>query len=287
MNRGCTIEIFLVDGDPASICKYTYKNRTILGYKVPRTKLDEAKYIAALKQTGVYFLFGTDDSTGSPLVYVGQAVHRQNGEGLLNRLIEHRRSKDYWTHAVCLTTTDDTLGPTDISFLENRFVTIAKEAGRYEVKNNVVPNIGNTSEETECALEEYIDFAKILMAGAIGEKVFMPLLTEAAPSSDPNPAPSTPLFCTRKETNAVGFRTADGFVVKSGAMISPKMAASCPDYTKKLREQYKEKIDAGFRTTEDILFTSPSSAASFVCGGSVNGNEVWKTESGVPLKDLD
>lgn len=100
---------------------------------------------------------------------------RQNGEGLLNRLNEHRRNKDYWAHAVCLPTTDDSFGPTDISYLESRFVTIAKESGRYIVKKGNLPNIGKVGEETECALEEYIDYAKILMAGAIGEKVFVPV----------------------------------------------------------------------------------------------------------------
>lgn len=188
------------------------------------------------------------------------------------------------THAVCLTTTDDTLGPTDISFLENRFVSQAKEAGRYEVKNGNLPNIGNVSEETEWVLEEYIDFAKILMASAIGEKVFMPLRT-AAPTAEPAAEPdSIPLFCTRKETNAVGYRTADSFVVLKGAMITPKLTTSCPDYTRKMREQYAGKIDAGFRTTEDILFPSPSSAANFVCGASCNSNDTWKTEDGKLLK---
>lgn len=65
-------------------------------------------------------------------------------------------------------------------------------------------------------------------------------------------------FCDRSET------AADGFDVLKGAMINPKLTASCPDYTRKTREQYAGKIDAGFRTAEDILFQSPSFAANFV-----------------------
>lgn len=67
-----------------------------------------------MKQTGVYFLFGTDEESGKELIYIlGQAGVRKNGDGILCRLQEHKRNqeKDYWTEAVAITTTDDTFGP--------------------------------------------------------------------------------------------------------------------------------------------------------------------------------
>lgn len=41
---------------------------------------------------------------------------------------------------------------------------MAIEAGRYVVKNGNDPNPGNITEETESELEEFIDYAKIVMA---------------------------------------------------------------------------------------------------------------------------
>ena len=99
MASGKTINLFLIDGDANGRIKCTLANWTGVTYKIPRTMLEQAKSIHLLNQTGVYFLFGSSDETGDPLVYVGQAGIRKNGQGILCRLDEHRRNdkKDYWT----------------------------------------------------------------------------------------------------------------------------------------------------------------------------------------------
>lgn len=63
-------------------------------YKIPRTELYKCKERDDLKQSGVYFLFGTSDETGKGVVYIGQAGARKNGEGILNRLQEHKRNPE-------------------------------------------------------------------------------------------------------------------------------------------------------------------------------------------------
>ena len=77
------------------------------------------------------------------MVYIGQAGARKNGEGILNRLQEHRLNpnKDYWTEAVAFTTSNNTFGPTEISYLENRFCNMALQAQRYEGKNALEPTM--------------------------------------------------------------------------------------------------------------------------------------------------
>ena len=42
----------------------------------------------------IKFLFGISDQTGENMVYIGQAGARKNGEGILNRLYEHKRNPD-------------------------------------------------------------------------------------------------------------------------------------------------------------------------------------------------
>lgn len=138
---GKSINLFLMDGDPNGRIKCTLANWTGVAYKIPRTMLDEARNIDALKQTGVYLLFGADPTTDEPVVYIGQAAARKNGLGILNRWEEHKRDtdKDWWNEAVALTTRDNSFGQTEISYLENRFRNMALEAGRYQVMNGNDP----------------------------------------------------------------------------------------------------------------------------------------------------
>ena len=79
--RGKSINIFLMDGEPTGRIKCTLANWTGVAYKIPRTALDLCKERDDLKQSGIYFLFGTSDQTGNNVVYVGQAGARKNGEG--------------------------------------------------------------------------------------------------------------------------------------------------------------------------------------------------------------
>ena len=284
MPRGKSINLYLMDGDVNGRIKCTLANWTGLAFKIPRTSLDTCKDRDELKRTGVYFLFGKDDQTDKNVVYIGQAGVRKNGEGILNRLIEHNRNpkKDYWTEAIALTTSNDSLGPTEISYLEHRFCQIAIEANRYEVKNGNDPTPGNPSEEKQSELEDFIDYAKVIV-GTLGHKVFVPLVSVGLDSSEGG----LELFCTRSDSKAIGIRTSDGFVVKKGSVISSKPTKSCPEYVIKKREQYKAQIDANYMLLEDVLFNTPSGAAAFVCGSSANGNVEWKNAYGVPLKDLE
>ena len=163
-NRGKSINLYLMDGDASGRIKCTLANWTGVAYKIPRTDLDKCKEREDLKQSGVYFLFGTSDETGKNIVYIGQAGARKNGEGILNRLYEHKRNpeKDYWTEPIVFTTSNNSFGPTEISYLENRFCNLALSVNRYEVKNGNDPTPGNITEEKESEMEEFIDYAKII-----------------------------------------------------------------------------------------------------------------------------
>jgi hypothetical protein len=91
--RGKSINLILMDGDPSGRIKVTLANWTGVAYKIPRTELEKCKDMDILKQSGVYFLFGTSDDTGDDVVYIGQAGARKNDEGILLRLQEHKRTQ--------------------------------------------------------------------------------------------------------------------------------------------------------------------------------------------------
>lgn len=80
-NRGKSINLYLMDGDASGRIKCTLANWTGVAYKIPRTDLDKCKEREDLKQSGVYFLFGTSDETGKNIVYIGQQGHGKMEKG--------------------------------------------------------------------------------------------------------------------------------------------------------------------------------------------------------------
>ena len=290
--RSKTINVFLMDGDPTCKIKCTLQNWTGIAYKIPRTMLEDCKegekdIVKHLKQTGIYFLLGEDTNTGDKAIYVGQAVSRKNGEGLLCRLLEHKRNMkekywNDWNEVIVFTTQNDSFGPTEISYLENKFTNLARNAGRYDVKNGNDPNPGNITEEKESELLEYVDYARIII-GMLGHKVFEPLVKS-------NPITNkvdSPIFYFKGKLKATGIFTNEGFVVLKGSSINPKLNPSAHKFTIKAREMNKNKIDENYVLLEDVLFTSPSAAAGFVGGSSLSGNAMWATNDGKSPKDIE
>jgi hypothetical protein len=239
----------------------------------------------------VYCLFGISNETDENIVYIGQAGARKNGEGILYRLQEHKRDseKDYWTEAIVFITSDNSFGPTEISYLENKFCKLATESKRYVVKNRNDPPLGNITKEKECELEEFAEISKMLM-GTLGHKVFEPLAPKKPVLTETNNALGISDYVfhvAQSGCNANCKITAEGCVVLSGSAIRKDVVKSCPDYIKKLREKYKKNIDNNDVLKIDLLFNSPSAAAGFVIGGSANGKTAFITEDGKTLKDIE
>lgn len=293
--RGKSIQLFLMDGEASGRIKCTLANWTGVAFKIPRTELDKCKDRDDLKQSGVYFLFVTSDETGKGVVYIGQAGARKNGEGILNRLQEHKRNpeKDYWTEAIVFTTSNNSLGATEISYLENRFCNMALAANRYEVRNGNDPTPGNITEEKESEMEEFIDYAKVIM-GTLGHKLFEPLGKPIVNVSESNindavqGAVGLHLARNIKKVGRIeadGVQTTEGFVVLQGSHIASVDDNTIPAVIKERRK--KANIDENGILQEDMLFTSPSYAAMFVIGKSANGLTSWKTSNGKTLKSLE
>lgn len=285
-----SLNIFLIDGTSTGRIKCTMQNWTGVAYKIPRKELENCidnggDIVQHLKQSGIYFLLGANEGTGIPTIYVGQAVTRKNGEGILLRLLEHKKNDKekyhpYWNEAIAFTTTNNSFGPTEISYLENRFTNLAKEANRFEVNNGNDPNIGHVTEEKKCELEEFIDYAKIIM-GVLGNRVFEPLIVEKESKT-----PNIIFNYQSKSYNAHGILTNEGFVLLSGSDISYDINPSAKDTTIEKNRKLHQTVISNHKTTKDILFTSPSAAASFVSGSPASGNALWKTDDGKSPKDF-
>ncbi|MDR2162905.1 MAG: DUF4357 domain-containing protein [Clostridiales Family XIII bacterium] len=176
-----------------------------------------------------------------------------------------------------------------LSYLENRFCNLTIATKRYIVKNGNDPSPGHITEEKESELEEFVDYAKIIM-GTLGYKVFEPLLQMAPTATDADGVVSETgavFGINRSGTDAKGMLTSEGFVVLAGSVIRKELVPSASDSIKASRENNKESVDESGIVTKDILFRTPSGASAFVLGAPTNGNVEWKTADGKKLKDIE
>lgn len=291
--RSKNINMFLMDGEVTGKIKCTLSNWTGVIYKIPRIQLGDLKSRDEMKQSGIYFLFGRDEDKQKDVTYIGQATTRKNGEGVLLRIQEHTRDThaDYFNDVIILTTQNNSFGPTEISYLENKFTQLAKEAGRYIVKNGNDPNPGNVTEEKESELDEIVENT-LMIIGTLGYRVFVPMTKEV--SQDLTDNHSTYLYLKRKTKKsnkvieATCERTTEGFVVLEGSQVEIKDSPYLPASLKELRQNLiASRVIQDGVLREKQLFSSPSYAAAFLLGMQTNGRTDWKDQDGRTLKELE
>lgn len=93
---GRTIQIYLPDGNATGIRVAELTTRTVLAVALPKTELTRFFERPESQHIGTYFLFGGDDESSKPIVYIGQT------EDLRQRLRNHDSNKEFWSHAVVL-----------------------------------------------------------------------------------------------------------------------------------------------------------------------------------------
>ena len=291
--RSKNINMFLMDGEVTGKIKCSLSNWTGVIYKIPRIQLGDLKSRDEMKQSGIYFLFGRDEDKQKDVTYIGQATTRKNGEGVLLRIQEHTRDihADYFNDVIILTTQNNSFGPTEISYLENKFTQLAKEAGRYIVKNGNDPNPGNVTEEKESELDEIVENT-LMIIGTLGYRVFVPMTKKV--SQDLTDNHSTYLYLKRKTKKsnkvieATCERTTEGFVVLEGSQVEIKDSPYLPASLKEMRQNLiASRVIQDGVLKEKQLFSSPSYAAAFLLGMQTNGRTDWKNQDGRTLKELE
>ncbi len=291
--RSKNINIFLMDGEVIGKIKCTLSNWTGVIYKIPRIQLGDLKSRDEMKQSGIYFLFGRDEDKQKDVTYIGQATTRKNGEGVLLRIQEHTRDThaDYFNDVIILTTQNNSFGPTEISYLENKFTQLAKEAGRYIVKNGNDPNPGNVTEEKESELDEIVE-NMLMIIGTLGYRVFVPMTKKASQDLTDNHSAYLYLKRKTKKSNkvieATCERTTEGFVVLEGSQVEIKESPYLPASLKEMRQNLiASRVIQDGVLKEKQLFSSPSYAAAFLLGMQTNGRTDWKDQDGRTLKELE
>jgi len=297
MSKKRTVQLLLIDGTATGRIQAKLDNWTGVAYKIPKILLPESGDRKDLKFCGIYFLLGRDDETDERIAYIGQTSERKSGESLLARVAEHGRSgeKGFFNEVVFFTTGTDDFGPTELCFLENCFWNLAKTAGRYRVVNGNEPSKGNVTEAKEAELERFVENARILMStfghNLLEEKVVKQTTDESTRRA------SIDLFLTRAikgvgQVQAQAEWTDEGIVVKRGSHMATGERAGLSEGIRSRREKALaagKEIQGENKLMElvtDELFSSPSSAASFVIGMACNGRTAWKTADGRTFEEM-
>lgn len=128
-------------------------------YSCPRSKIQDILDGDAIGKSGVYLLLS------SSKVYVGQSVD------LKQRIQQHNLQKDWWERAIVLTTKQDVLNQSEITYLEACLIERAKECKTLDCDNHTSGNKHNLSKYDTTILDQYLDEAYFVLE-LIGVRVF-------------------------------------------------------------------------------------------------------------------
>jgi hypothetical protein len=275
-----TIKLFLPRGDAKSLRTAEISNWTGKAIAAPRTELDELLAREELEKAGVYILIGSDPLTNAARAYIGEA------EVIRDRLKQHK-TKEFWVSAIVFVSKDENLTKAHVRYLESRLLTEAAQIGRFTLEQNQAGGSKLPESDRE-DMEVFLARIRQLLP-VLGSDILAPF-TQATAKAQPGGV----LFCRIKGAEARGQRTANGFVIFHGstAVLEERPSAESYPYVVAQRNQLIAdstliESDGFLVFTKDAEFSSPSSAAVVIHGGSANGLTAWKTKDGKSLKQLD
>ncbi|PWJ43880.1 GIY-YIG nuclease family protein [Sediminitomix flava] len=273
---GKTITTFIPNTEESSVVIKTVSNSIIRAVGLPRNLIEKYKDRIDLKRACLYFLFGNDEKTLEPSVYIGEAGNA------FERLQRHENSAKFeWSHALVISSsTEGQLLSTATKYLENHSYMVAKTIGRYKVYNSVTPPKPMVPESLEASLLESFEIIRLVMEES-GYNLFKPLIE----------IDSKLLYINRKGIKATGEYTSEGFVVLRGSEASIEIKPCLYHSIVLLREKLLEtgvmiRKEGIYVFEKDHLFPTPSSAAETVLGVVASGWTEWKDEGGRTLKVL-
>jgi len=264
----------------------------LVAVRLPRISLTSDGGLSEINHAGIYFLFGKERTkTGEDVavVYVGQADRRNNGMGILGRLKEHAGDplKTFFDYAVALTDKADSWDAGILCHLERSFFIVAKTANRFLVKNGNTPRDGGLSADERENLDKLIPTACQMLALLGNDFTISSDERIRVTTSNGNVTASPDYRLKGIDFDARGRQTMDGFTVLRGSKIRQSVSARNEPWIQHRRARYASSLDDAFKLLDSIAFSSPSAAASFVMGHQARGWNVWKTEDGKTLRDVE
>ena len=267
------LEIIYHNGQPDGIRSIRRHLSTMTTYVIPRPLLSEAKKLSGINRPGVYYLISEDEDNKIAEIYIGQT---RNG---VLRLDDHNRTKGFWKKAIMFLADNKTFSLDMISGLEAYAIAKAHDARRYKVENSVNPKYEIDEYDLPLIEEVYEEIQFIMATQGYKMDNSKSTLDEA-----------NILHTTRNGILAFGVYNSENFEVLEDSEID--MSRKCHSTTIEKQRQTALAngnivcVDGKYKLTVSVSFTSPSSAAMFVLGGSTNGWVEWKDKDGKTLDEL-
>jgi predicted GIY-YIG superfamily endonuclease len=294
-NKARSINIFLLDGNPDGIRMAQITMSTIQAIAFRRSQfLRVKKEFKEITRPGVYLLLGSNpNDPDSKIAYIGESEDVSKRLDFHNTNEKTKDKLDFWTDTIALISKDENLTKSHARYVEALLIALAGENKRWTLINNQKPSeTGKLPKPDQAAMDEFIDQSKML-TGALGWDLFKSITSQspseqsAAGSTESDLAVSPDFYFSGNGFSATATvsRTTGEWIIKkdSKAHLTEKIAI--PKGASKIRSQLltdqilTAKAD-GFVFTADCKFTSPSMAASVICGSSQNGRIAWKLASG-------
>lgn len=298
MTFGKSIRIYLKDGTVTGIKFGEVVNQTIQSISCPRLRASELNEYTEAKRPGVYFLFGQDDETGDPKVYIGEA------ENVYDRLQSHIANKDFWNEVIFFVSKDENLTKSHVKYLESRLIQIAFSTKRYKIDNNNQSQLSSLPPADRDAMEEFLTYLKLLI-GTLGHKFLEDITTITKKKEEHNPLTVTTkdnqvvaadnnleLFLSVSGLNAKALQTDEGIVVLEGSEAAKNIKPSMRNGYKELRDKLINNKTLVLENNKYIfkkntLFDTASPAATIIVGYSIAGPQTWKNKDGKTLKEIE
>lgn len=268
---GKTVTTYLIDGDPKGTQYAFISNKICQMYVVPRSNLNYLNEQEKLQKPAFYILIGEDENT-KPEAYIGET------ENFRERVKDHENKKPFWQKALIFVSKDADMTKVDVQYLEHKAISVAKKANSFGLtQNKQISKAPNLPEYQKDTMDEFFEDIKFL-ASFIGCNIFE--ITE--------PRHEHLFYTQSRGCDAKGFYNPSGFTVLKGSIIAEGIVPSLKWGEKRehLIEQYTTRKDGQIVMKSDITFSSPSTAAVFCIGGSMNGWTAWKDQDGQTLDSV-
>ncbi len=278
-----------------AITHYCIREWTINIYAVERFVLEnklENEQASILSKPGVYILVNKD------CVYIGQS------QDILERWRQHLRSekKDWFDCAYAITDVRD-FSATDLNALEYLFLTKAQDAARFDIMND--QSVDNQKKDYLSDFSYYDSiFSNVnLLLNSIyrGHRVFDKIDSKAEVLSSMvsgeedislNGELQNKIFSMNKAGHLAQLKKVkEGWLLLKGAQARKRNFEStvkhegAKKYIHSSIAILEGKLDENLQTTEDILFSSPSTPITALMQQTANGWVDWKDEDGKALEN--
>jgi hypothetical protein len=270
--------LFLVNGTPSGLITAEVMNWTGKAIAAPRARFADLVRREEAARTGIYILAGPNPERIDGIkAYIGET----DEVGKRLRRHEGTDDMDFFDRVAFVVSKDENLTKAHARFLESQLVRAAREAGTVKLVNATEPDFARLPEADRADMAFFLEQLRIVLP-IIGFDLFRPSGSQALASA--NSGDDSPIF----ELDAVGIhatgREADaGFIVLAESTARKEATATFPQGYQTVRDQLVrdgklvDDAEPGhYRFATDVVFPSPSAAASIVMACNTNGPRQWR-----------